>query len=718
MNNGKKRMDTLLLSVAKNIVVLDPMKNFRLGLPFVGLLVAVGLVFYSGGDRESRLSVKGVAEGSAAEVVATGPLVGDDGQERAALNGEKGKIAERLSAEFSSSEPKPDWPAATLRIQIRDITDGYAISQAQVSVRCMDCPEAYVESGVTDESGDLDLVVRANQRLWLKVESNWYDSQERSLPVLGPDAVLPLALALEKRRTRQTFLKITDPSQRPLAGVEVKLLEGSGRLLGQTLVSDQQGRVLLEHPAYRSKLKLSIRAPGFARERIRLKGLQIAEHVLPLRPAANIRGKVLNSAGRPRAEVAVTCLSKSRDPGHRKPEYLEQVRTAESDAQGNFVISGLPTGEVHFWSFQAPDGEALYMETPPWKEGDQQRTWSLGQTGSFVGICRQARKEENRIPNCPVRVFLKTGAKQVGFHSTEERPQYYSQLVYSNASGELRIPSSTDPLWSAGLPPGKYGWEALTIRYDEKLYGRFGQGVPYFPNEGEFEIPKDGGIVRVHIDLRKAESIHGRLIDSSGRGISGTQVFAQSESSYRSWKIAAMTGKDGRFLLTPLRRGIYKVSAGQTDGNLLPVSQAGVATHLDDAVILQTGQGALLELELRGLPINKLLVEQVILFNDEHRMEDQIPDQEGNTLFLGGLPEGRFRLLIVCEAQTDDLPTYLGWIENVRLKAGGKRTRVSLHLLPGREVKIASRADASVGDLQILADGYIEKSWPIPLQTH
>ncbi|MHC4819035.1 MAG: carboxypeptidase regulatory-like domain-containing protein, partial [Planctomycetota bacterium] len=183
-------------------------------------------------------------------------------------------------------------------------------------------------------------------------------------PLVMPDLMLVDALIVRVR--------VVNGAQSPVAGAHGFLsVFRDGVTEHRRLVANSDGKGVLEFfPLRRSaewSLRLTVTHPSYPETKTRLDLAQqrdgkIGEIVLPL--GVEVRGRVADPEGRPRAGVYVVAAFQKED--RLKAQWNLQ---AVSDAQGAFVVKGIPSGRSRLLLYPGLKRRASSFNTA------QQRPW-------------------------------------------------------------------------------------------------------------------------------------------------------------------------------------------------------------------------------------------------------------------------------------------------------------------------------------------------------
>ncbi len=373
---------------------------------------------------------------------------------------------------------------------------------------------------------------------------------------------------------------VLDEARRPIEGAEVSTDRGATRRTGA------DGRFRFDHPG-RAPITLTVRAEGHHEHLEFLdhhpdRDLANLEIVLP-DPRRTLRGRVVMADGTPVWDAHVTVFV---------VESTEMLRTENTDPEGNFAITGVPTGRCSVMVGK-PNLPTVHQ---PAACDDQKLVIKLPAPATIRGVVVDARG----LP--VVRYTL------VHHHYGPEGDQLVAppqaQSITSDA-GSFRL---------VGVGPGVH---VVRIETPDDRVG------------SSERIPIKGGEDRsTRIALEASATLKGVVIDyASRRPIAGALVYASHDTS---------TEADGTFALRGLQRGKLTLQVRKegyvSDWRTLDLSN--VAQTIDPIPLVRG-----------SLPTSPEAFDGIAAENDEGRARVR-SIQPGSPAMLAGLQAGDALLAI------------------------------------------------------------------------
>ncbi len=241
-----------------------------------------------------------------------------------------------------------------------------------------------------------------------------------------------------------------------------------------------------------------------------------------LRRAEQVRGRVLDEAGKPAARVTVVGLWTSAEHG-RNPNSIR----AETDGRGDFVLGSIaPNAEVKVSAESGLVAESEPVTVASAGEGGPitLRLWkrpTVALTGRVLGA------DGEPLAGATVRVKIRPPNQPFG--SGGEFAFDGSEEVRTGSDGRFKTPSQ------------------LPVEHEYRVEA---QAPGYEPGESSWVVGSPS--VR-DLRLRRSVGTHvvdGRVVDSAGKPVSGAMVF-QSGDGPR--KTEGTTDNDGRFRVPGVR---------------------------------------------------------------------------------------------------------------------------------------------------------------------
>lgn len=318
-------------------------------------------------------------------------------------------------------------------------------------------------------------------------------------------------------------------SYRRTGGTEEALIE---------TVADSQGRFALPSPEGPEAIPNEIIARAadgrigwfslFRNDSTEFSGLRIELFLV-----GEAHGRLTDSAGQPLPDVHLHVRSlgirekgaSSHENWHEIPELLSSQFEATTEADGSFMLRGIPVGSQIHASVSAP------------RYGDPDVFWAQSQSGDFrleragrVRLHFTGAAKPRQLAGLPLNLFTypASGAK-------EGRP-------FANALKQIKAKNQAT-LDVENVLPG---------RCELRFFGA--AEVPYIPSQlPEFTV-KPGELTEVTVSLEPAVHVRGRIVNrQSKKGVAALQLSAVSEGEddrrgYRpgSW-VSLTTDAEGRF---------------------------------------------------------------------------------------------------------------------------------------------------------------------------
>lgn len=509
------------------------------------------------------------------------------------------------------ANPIPDIPLRAAALTYGRVTDLEDVPIAGVEIRISlgsldprSAKNKVLATATTDDDGRFapgplpvgfyDLQARAEGRAPLTVRGVEVPRQD---PVRGPvdlgTLVLASGLVLDGR--------VVDTEGRPVAGAEAhygaspRLFASRVKGAGKVSISSADGRFILRDLSPGEQLTLVVAKEGYLDQvlaRVEVTDRQPLEVVLER--ATTVRGRVLDSAGSPVAGAEIRLAPEGG--GGIRMEGLSSE--ASSDAEGRFVLRGVPPGRVGL--------EA-------WAEGFQ-RWWRNG-----VEVPDEEGLEDFEI-------VLEEGFEVYGtVFDAEGQPSPRTPVIAHRPSSPRPMAStSTDGEGSyrlRGLGPGPYqvmaSREYQVVRQSLEIDGGGGGAL----RAGEYRL-----------DLRFAPtlSVSGRVISNTGRPVAGATVEVSPLGGSEMLDSARATSQeDGRFRLRGLRSAVYSIEASHRDFAPLRFDGGLEVGETDiEGLELVLRPGATLRGRVSGLEHEELA--KVEVSTDIHWAK---PDFEGHFVF-------------------------------------------------------------------------------------
>jgi large repetitive protein len=313
--------------------------------------------------------------------------------------------------------------------------------------------------------------------------------------------------------------KVTGPDGAPVSGATVRIdFMANGRIMRATFndeqaVTDASGEFTFDsmEPGERT---FNVTKSGFvgAQKTVDLKGSETRVE-LQLSSGIRVSGTVVSESGSPVAEADVSANSAAGGG--------MASRSAKTDANGNFVLEGVPPGRYNFSAYKA--GQAP------------------GQLRDF-----------DVATGAPARIVMKTGGTITGRIlglTPEELPQVqvWAQSPNGGASG---VVDATGNYRVDGAPTG-------TVRLMARVGGSMGMGGR---QAGQVSVEvTSGGSVQQDLEFRAGTSVRGR-VTRDGRPVADAMVMFAPRNAEAQTYARTQTDRDGYYEATGLDDATYNVN--------------------------------------------------------------------------------------------------------------------------------------------------------------
>ncbi len=536
-----------------------------------------------------------------------------------------------------------------------------AISQNALGQRAFSPADPVTDRAVTDPQGRFELQrVRPEQSYEVRASrAGTFPAAERATVAEQPrDLTLVLAPAREARG------KVQDAAGKPIAGAEAivrpALRPGSsdnGADNGTGTQSDAQGVFSLpELPA--AEVELTVRRKGYAPAL--LPALRIPTGtgpadlgVVTLRPGATLAGRVIDHRGQAVPGGEVFFLDKPADPNEMERALKDRKPAATVAADGRFSIEDLAQGAPVHVAVRSPGfliAQARSVRPPTEKPVvirlEPEAALSgrvVDEAGAPVPGARIDLHWQAFLPEEPDRpvgqpILRNTRADGEGRFKLRGIPAGAARVSASAPAfvplegvevdlpraGELRLVLERGALLqgrvttAAGEPVpavrvGVSGAGAATN--DDGLYWLEGaelgrQEVIFLhPSHGRVAKPFEiqPGVNVLDLTFAPGVEVAGRVIDGAGKPVPGAKVELAPEYRFDPRLYRDVTGEDGRFRLSTVVAGKYRLTAG-ADG-FAGTERPGTLAVTDEPVSnleVTLDKGAMLSGNILGLAAEDL----------------------------------------------------------------------------------------------------------------
>lgn len=497
-----------------------------------------------------------------------------------------------------------------------------AIPEGALGERAFDPADPVAERTVTDPRGLFELrLLRPEQPYEVRASrTGAFPAAQRA--TVGDAASPPRSLTLVLAPARAVRGKVQDPEGKPIADAEAVLrpalrpgVEASGEEAeGAASRSDAQGIFSLPaSPA--AEIELTVRKKGFAT--IVLPALRIPAGtgpadlgVVTLRPGAKLAGRVIDPRGQAVAGAEIFHLPRPVDPIDMERALKQRKPVTSTAADGRFSLDDLAKAvPIHlairaegFLTAQArdlrpPTAQPLTIRLEP---AAVLRGRVVDEAGDPVAGARVELRWQAFLPEEQDRpvgepIFRNARAEADGRFELREIPAGTAR-VSASAPGfvaldpiavDLPLPAKAGELklvltrgatlqgrvtTAAGDPvaavrvgtggaaattndDGLYWLEGAEIGKQEVIflhasYGRLAKTFQVQPGVNVLDVAFDAGV-----------EVTGRTVDESGKPVPGARIELASENRFALQQARDVTGDDGRFRLTPVVPGRYRLKA-------------------------------------------------------------------------------------------------------------------------------------------------------------
>ncbi len=376
------------------------------------------------------------------------------------------------------------------------------------------------------------------------------------------------------------------------------------------------GRFALDDLAAGAPVHLAVRAPGFLIGQVRAVRPPTARPlVIRLEPAADLRGLVVDEAGEPVPGARVDLHWQAFLPEEPERPVGEPIlRTARADGAGRFELRGLPAGAARV-------GVAAPAFVPL--------------AGVEVELPRPAAAGE-------LRLVLERGALLEGRVTSAAGEPVAAVRV--GVGGAAAATNDDGRYWLEGAAPGRQ--EVLFLH---PAYGRLARRFEIRPGVNVLDVAFEPGV-----------EVAGRVVDDAGRPVPGARVELAPENRFEPRQYRDVAGADGRFRLSPVLAGTYRLTAG-ADGFTDTEHPAALAVGGEPlaGVEVVLDRGAVLAGRILGLAAEELAEVTV----------EARPDRSGGGGTVAAWTDGRGRYEVRSLAPGDWTVTARLWDDQRQARA-------------------------------------------------
>ncbi len=416
-------------------------------------------------------------------------------------------------------------------------TEGAAIAKATIEVLAGPGARELAPGTTTDEAGRFDLDTLAQGEFVIGVEAEGFASTRLRNIASGRE---DLEVVLEAGAVLAGNV-VAEADGKPVVKAEVTLRDREGGTFSGS--SDQKGK-------FRAKgmgagtYTLTARHPDFAPASEGsiefLPGQRIEDHVIRLSTGFAAAGRVVDSdGGGPVANAQVFLTAQGRQGG---------TKNARTNAEGAFEVKGLSEGRLAVRASARGYLRSKQQTVDLAAAAARDLTIALERGGSISG----------RVLDPDGRAIVGALVQPSMLFTTSEE---WNEALESISNVTLRTDSE-----------GRYRIEGLPVHGSYLVKASSASFVPS-SSRGISVGPREdvGG---VDLTLRRGSAIRGRVADSKGVAIAGAKIQAQEEMEEELLMVytaadamgkETRTDSDGSYALSPLKAGVYKVTARARD---------------------------------------------------------------------------------------------------------------------------------------------------------
>lgn len=321
--------------------------------------------------------------------------------------------------------------------------------------------------------------------------------------------------------------RVIDPRGQAVPGGEIFLLDQpagpnetekalKGRKPAATSAAD--GRFSIADLAAGTPVHLAIQAPGYLVAQVRaVRPPTEKPVVVRLEPAASLLGRVVDESGDPVPGARVDLRWQASHPQDPELPLGEPIlRNTRADGTGRFELRGVPAGPVR-----------VSVTAPPF----------MPLEGVKVELPRPSTAGE-------LELVLERGALLQGRVTTANGEPVSAVRV--GVSGASAATNDEGLYWLEGAETGRQD-----VLFLHPSHGRVARPFEIQPGVNVLDLTFEPGV-----------EVAGRVVDETGRPVSGARVELNPENRFELHQYHDVTGEDGRFRLTPVLAGRYRLKAG------------------------------------------------------------------------------------------------------------------------------------------------------------
>lgn len=321
--------------------------------------------------------------------------------------------------------------------------------------------------------------------------------------------------------------RVIDPRGQAVPGGEIFLLDRpaspqemeralKGRKPAATVAAD--GRFSIEDLARGAPVHVAVRASGYRVAQVRAVRPPTAKLVvIRLEPEATLMGRVVDEAGEPVPGARIDLYWQAFLPEEPDRPVGEPIlQNTRADGEGRFELRGLPAGTARV-------GVSAQAFVPL--------------EGVEVELPRPATAGE-------LRLVLERGALLQGRVTTAAGEPVPAVRV--GVSGAAASTNDDGLYWLEGAELGRQ--EVLFLH---PSHGRVAKPFEIQPGVNILDVTFEPGV-----------EVAGRVVDETGKPVPGARVELAPENRFEPRLYRDVTGEDGRFRLSPVLAGRYRLKAG------------------------------------------------------------------------------------------------------------------------------------------------------------